>query len=1031
MDTQWNLSAWALKHQSFVLFLILLLGAAGVYGYAHLGQMEDPAFTVKAMVIQTSWPGASADEVARQVTDRIEKKLQEIAELDTLTSTSKPGESQITLTLREAVPASKVPDVWYQVRKKIGDIKQTLPQGVQGPAFNDEFGDTFGNLYAFTADGFDYAELRRFVDAARDEFLRVPDVAKIQYIGVQDEKIFVEASSAKLSSLQIDPRTIESTLRDTNGVQAAGTVEGEAQRVALRVTGEFDSVEAIASIGINAGSRSFRLGDIARVYRGFVDPPTSRMHFGGKEAIGLAIAMRDGGDVIALGRNLTDAVTRVRAALPLGVEIHAVSDQPAVVHASIHEFTKSLFEAIVIVLGVSFLSLGFRTGIVVALSIPLVLALTFLAMFALGIDLQRISLGALIIALGLLVDDAIIAVEMMALKLEQGYDRVRAATYAYTTTAFPMLTGTLITASGFLPVGLAKSSAGEYTISIFKVVGIALIVSWIVAVLFTPYLGYKLLPEMKHADAHAHEQSYERGFYGWFRRVLVACLRHGGLVLGATLAMFFGAIAMFEAVPQQFFPASSRPEVMVDLWLPQAASFAETERTAKKLEELIAKDAEVTAVTGYIGVGSPRFYLPLDVQLPNVNFAQLMIMTKGEHESFGVAARINALIASELPNVRGRVARLENGPPVGYPVQLRVSGPDHSRLGVVVKQVEDVLRADPNVRNVNTDAGELLQTVRLDVDQDKARALGITSKQIADATQNSLSGHSVTQYREGDQLIDVVPRLDEGERTDLSNLRDAKVYLRDGRFIALSQIATIGLASEPSLVRRRDRMAAVTVRADVSGAQGPDVTARVWPKVRQIAATLPLGYRIEIGGASESSAKAQQSIAAVFPLTVAIVLVLLMMQLSSMKKMALVLATAPLGMIGVSLILATFQVPFGFVAMLGTIALAGMIMRNSVILIDQIDQDLAAGIDPWNAIVGSTLRRFRPIVLTALAAILAMIPLTHSTFWGPMAWAIMGGLTVATVLTLIVLPVLYAAAYRVREASPPPVVVREALEALA
>ena len=1015
-----NLSRWALQHKQFVLFLMLLVGLGGVYSYLHLGQMEDPSFTVKAMVVQANWPGAGADEMAQQVTDRIERKLQEVAQIDYTSSYSKPGVAQITISLREETPAADVPEVWYQIRKKLGDMKSELPQGVQGPFYNDEFGDTFGNLYAFTSDGFDYAELRRFVDQARDEFLRVGDVSKVQYIGVQDEKVFVETSSAKLSSLGIDPRIIEDALRNTNGVVPAGIVEAGEQRVALRITGEFDSVEAIADIGIQANGRNFRLGDVARVYRGFVDPVSSKMHYDGKDAIGLAIAMRDGGDVIRMGRDLDAAVARVRAALPVGVEIHAVSNQPAVVAESVHEFTKSLAEAIVIVLVVSFLSLGWRTGIVVALSIPLVLAMTFLVMYALGIDLQRISLGALIIALGLLVDDAIIAVEMMALKLEQGWDRVRAATHAYTATAFPMLTGTLITAAGFLPVGLANSSAGEYTISIFQVVGIALILSWLVAVLFTPYLGYKLLPEHKVAsDGHAHEADYSKGFYGLFGSLLKWCLRHRGLVLSATLVVFVASLVLFRTVPQQFFPASSRPELMVDLWLPEAASIAATEAAAEKLEAALKKDPDIVAVTGYVGMGSPRFYLPLDVQLPNTNFAQLMVMTKGEHEREKVLARIEKLFREDFPNVRGRVSRLENGPPVGYPVKLRVSGPDPEKLLPIVAQVQDVLRKDPAIRDVNSDLGERVQTARLIVDQDKARALGLSSKQIADATQNSLSGKVTTQYREGDQLIDVVARLEESERSDLGNLKDAKIYVREGRFVALSQVARIELGSESSILWRRNRMPTVTVRADVAGdAQGPDVTARVWPAVRKIADRLPLGYRIEIGGATESSARSQASIAAVVPLALAIILILLMLQLQDMKKMLLVLLTAPLGMIGVSLVLAVFRVPFGFVAMLGTIALAGMIMRNSVILIDQIDQDLAQGIAPFDAVIGSTLRRFRPIVLTALAAILAMIPLTRSTFWGPMAWAIMGGLTAATLLTLIVLPVLYAASYRIKATTP-------------
>jgi multidrug efflux pump len=1015
-----NLSRWALKHTQLVLFLMLLLGASGVYAYLHLGQMEDPEFTVKVMVVQANWPGASADEVAQQVTDRLERKLQEIAEVDNLTSFSKPGVSQITIELREDVASEKVPDIWYQVRKKIGDIKHTLPQGVQGPSFNDEFGDTFGNLYAFTSDGFNYAELRKFVDQARDEFLRIPDVSKVQYIGVQDEKVFVETSSARLASLGIDPSLIVDSLQATNIVAQAGVVEAGEQRVALRVTGEFDSVEAIADIGIHANDRMFRLGDIARVYRGYVDPVVSKMHYNGRDAIGVAIAMRAGGDVIRMGKDLDAAVARLRAAQPVGVEIHAVSNQPAVVKASVHEFTTSLLEAIVIVLAVSFLSLGWRTGIVVALSIPLVLAMTFLAMYILGIDLQRISLGALIIALGLLVDDAIIAVEMMALKLEQGWDRVSAATHAYTATAFPMLTGTLITAAGFLPVGMAKSSAGEYTISIFQVVGIALILSWVVAVLFTPYLGYKLLPEMAVSHGHsAHGVNYERGFYARFRRLLEWCLRRRGLVLGCTLAMFIGAMGLFKAVPQQFFPASSRPELMVDLWLPEAASIEATEEAVSRLERKLQRDPGVVAVTGYIGMGSPRFYLPLDVQLPNTNFGQLMVMTRDEDVREQVLARIDRLLKTDVPNVRGRVSRLENGPPVGYPVRLRVSGPDQAKLIEVADAIQAILRQDPAIRDANSNVGERLQTARVIVDQDKTRALGVTSRQIADAMQNSLSGLTATQYREDDQLIDVVGRLEASERTDLDNLKDTKVYVRDGRYVPLSQLARIEVGSENSILWRRDRIPTVTVRADVSGAEAPDVTARVWPAIEKLSRTLPLGYRIEIGGATESSQKSQASIAAVVPMAVAAILVLLMLQLQDMKKAALVLLTAPLGMIGVSLVLALFRVPFGFVALLGTIALAGMIMRNSIILIDQIDQDLEQGIAPWEAIVGSTLRRFRPIVLTALAAVLAMIPLTRSTFWGPMAWAIMGGLTMATLLTLVVLPTLYAAWYRITPETPP------------
>jgi multidrug efflux pump len=1009
-----NLSEWALKHQQMMLFLLVLLGVAGVYAYQKLGQKEDPEFTFKAMVIQVYWPGASAKEMADQVTDKLERKLQEVAQIDHTRSYSRPGETQITINLREDTRAAEVPDVWYQVRKKVGDIKHELPGDVRGPFFNDDFGDTYGNLYAITGDGFSYPELKDIADLARNEFLRIAAVNKVVFAGEQDEKIFVETSNAKLSSLGIDPQLIVQTLNQTNAVAAAGSVESGAERVRLRVSGEFDSVESIRNIGIRAEGRTFRLGDIAEVTRGVVDPPTYKMRHNGREAIGLAVSMRKGGDVIRLGEDLARTVARLQTGLPVGVEIHAVSDQPAVVKQSVGEFTGSLFEAVAIVLAVSFVSLGFRTGIVVALSIPLVLTSTFLAMYLLDIELQRISLGALIIALGLLVDDAIIAVEMMALKMEQGWDRMRAATYAYTATAFPMLSGTLITAAGFMPVGLAKSNAGEYTFSIFQVVGIALMLSWIVAVLFTPYLGYKLLPEHKGGEID-EDSVYQRGFYRAFRRVVQWCLAHRRIVIGVTLALFVGALALFKTVPQQFFPASNRPELMIDMWLPEAASFATTEAEVKALEKRLTGDPDVVAVTSYVGGGSPRFYLPLDVQTFNLHLGQLMVMTRDEAARERVLEKIETWFASDFPAVRGRVNRLENGPPVGYPVQFRVSGPDATKLQPIAEQLAALMRANPHIRRVNMDSGERSKTLRLEIDQDKARALGASSKELADALQTSLSGLNITQYREGDKGIDVVARLIDAERTDLNNLKDAKVYLPSGKFVAVSQIARLSLQSEESVLWRRNRVPTIIVRADVAGAEAPDVTAALKPKLDELSRGLPIGYNIAVGGSQESSATAQQSIFAVMPLLLIVVLLILMVQLQDIKKMVLVLLTAPLGLIGVSAILAAFRIPFGFVAMLGVIALFGMIIRNSVILVVQVDQDLQRGLDLWTAIVESAVRRFRPIMLTALAAILAMIPLTRSTFWGPMAWAIMGGLFVATLLTLLFLPALYASWYGARE----------------
>ena len=1006
-----NLSEWALRHQQMMAFLLLLLAVAGVLAYGSLGQKEDPEFTIKTMVVQANWPGSSAQQMADQVTDRLEKALQEVAEVDYLSTYVKPGETQIKVNLREDVPPRAVADVWYRVRKKVGDIRHTLPPGTQGPFFNDEFGDTFGNLYAITGDGFSYADLRKMADAARNELLRVGDVNKVDVVGRQDEKIYVETSTAKLASLGVDPALIAATLAQTNAVAAAGTVQTTAEQVRLTVSGEFDSVENIRAIGIRAGQRTFRLGDIAEVRRGFAEPAVARMRFNGQPALGLAVSMRKGGDVISLGKQLDLAVRRVQASLPVGVEIHAVSDQPHVVAHSVYEFKKSLAEAVLIVLAVSFFSLGMRTGLVVALCIPLVLGMTFLVMYLLGIDLQRISLGALIIALGLLVDDAIIAVEMMALKLEQGWDKFRAATYAYTATAFPMLTGTLITAAGFLPVGFAKSGTGEYVYSLFQVVGIALVLSWIVAVLFTPYIGFKLLKEHAHPD-HDENAIYQRGMYVTFRRVVELCMRQRYWVIGATLALFVGALLLFQAVPQQFFPASDRPELMVDLWMPKAATFESSEREVRQMEALLKADPDVAAVTSFVGNGSPRFYLPLDVQTPNLNLGELLVMTKGGESRERVLARLQAMFDQRFANVRGRVNRLENGPPVGYPLQFRVYGNDNAKVREIADKVAAIVRANPNVRRVNQDWGERVKRMRVDVDQDKARALGISSRQIKETLEASLSGTPITDYREDDQSIAVVARLAAAERTDLNNLKDARVYLRDGKFVPVSQLARLTLDSEESELWRRNRIPTLTVRADIADAQAPDVTRALLPKLEALTKQLPLGYGIDTGGAFESSAKAQQSVFAVMPVTLVIVLVLLMVQLQDMKKMALVLLTAPLGLIGVSAIMAAFRIPFGFVAMLGVIALAGMIIRNSVILVVQIDQEVEHGMALWNAIVESAVRRLRPIVLTALAAILAMVPLTESVFWGPMAWAIMGGLAVATLLTLLFLPALYAACYR-------------------
>ena len=1009
-----NLSAWALNHRAFVRYLMVVLMAAGIFSYFNLGQQEDPDFTFKVMFVRVNWPGATAREMEQQITDKIEKKLQETPWLDNIRSYSKPGEAVIFIELKESVAKKDVPTAWYQVRKKVGDIRHQLPSEVQGPFFNDEFGDTFGSIFAFTSDGFNYAQTKDYVDKVRQELLRLDNVAKVDIVGEQEEKIFIEYSNKKVAALGLDPVTIASVLAQQNAMDSAGQIITPQNLTQLRVSGDFKSVEAIRDIGIRANGRSFRLGDIAHVYRGYIDPPTFKMRYKGKDAIGLALSMTAGGNVIQLGKDIASTMQRLKTELPVGIEVHQVSDQPRVVTHSVNEFMQTLLEAIVIVLAVSFISLGLRTGLVVALSIPLVLSVTFLVMLIVKIDLQRISLGALIIALGLLVDDAMIAVEMMALKLEQGWDKVRAATFAYSSTAFPMLTGTLITAAAFLPVGLARSNAGEYTFSIFAVVGISLLVSWVVAVLFIPYLGTWLLKSHPQAG-EIHIDIYQRPFYQRFRNMVTWCVRYRKTVIIFTAGVFIASILGFKLfVEQQFFPSSNRPELLVDLWLAEDVSFHTTAQEVKQVESLLADDKNIDNYVAYIGGGSPRFYLPLDQQQPNLNYAQFVVMTKGLVEREMVKKKLENAFKQGFPSVRGRVVRLENGPPVGYPVQFRITGTDPERLRLIAKDVENVMRSHPNTRDVNNDWNEKIKVVKLDLDQDKARALGVSTQQLSRTLAGMLNGMVVTDYREGDKRIQVIARAIASERTILEQLQYHNVQSSLGKALPLAQLASVSYGFEDGLIRRRDRYPTITVRADISdGVQAPDVTMQLNPKLDAIRAKLPDGYRIDIGGALEASGKSQKSIAAVVPLMIFVIVTLLMIQLQSFQRTVLVLLTAPLGMIGVTLFLLLFQKPFGFVAMLGVIALMGMIMRNSVILVDQIEQDRQEGHSAWQAIIESTVRRFRPIMLTALAAILAMIPLSRSTFWGPMAIAIMGGLLVATVLTLFFLPALYAAWFRV------------------
>ncbi|CAI8847028.1 multidrug efflux pump [Pseudomonas sp. IT-P258] len=1019
---RFNVSEWALRNRQIVLFLMLLLAIVGALSYTKLGQSEDPPFTFKAMVIRTNWPGATAEEVSRQVTERIEKKLMETGEYERIMSFSRPGESQVTFIARDSMHSVEIPELWYQVRKKINDIRHTLPPGIQGPFFNDEFGTTFGNIYALTGEGFDYAVLKDYADRIQIQLQRVKDVGKVELLGLQDEKVWIELSNVKLATLGLPLAAVQQALEEQNAVSTAGFFETSSERLQLRVTGNFQTVDEIKNFPIRVGDRTFRISDVADVRRGFNDPPAPRMRFMAQDAIGLAVAMKDGGDILVLGKALEVEFARVQKNLPAGMELRKVSDQPAAVKTGVGEFVQVLVEALAIVLLVSFFSLGVRTGMVVALAIPLVLAMTFASMYYLGIGLHKISLGALVLALGLLVDDAIIAVEMMAIKMEQGFDRVKAASYAWTSTAFPMLTGTLITAAGFLPIATAQSGTGEYTRSIFEVVTIALLASWVVAVVFVPYLGEKLLPDLAkiHAAKHGAGQPdpYATPFYQRVRRLVEWCVRWRKTVILVTVLLFVASIVLFRFVPQQFFPASGRLELMVDLKLAEGASLSNTADEVKRLEALLKDKTGIDNYVAYVGTGSPRFYLPLDQQLPAASFAQFVVLAKTIEERETLRSWLIATLNEQFPALRSRVTRLENGPPVGYPVQFRVTGEHIEEVRALARKVAAKVRENPHVVNVHLDWEEPSKVVYLNIDQDRARALGVSTANLSRFLQSSLTGSSVSQYREDNELIEILLRGTLHERTELSLLPSLAVPTDNGRSVALSQIATLEYGFEEGIIWHRNRLPNVTVRADIYGKEQPaTLVQQIMPTLDPIRAELPDGYLLDVGGTVEDSARGQNSVKAGVPLFIVVVLTLLMLQLRSFSRTAMVFLTAPLGLIGVTLFLLVFRQPFGFVAMLGTIALSGMIMRNSVILVDQIEQDIAAGLKPWEAIIEATVRRFRPIVLTALAAVLAMIPLSRSVFFGPMAVAIMGGLIVATALTLLFLPALYAAWFRVRKES--------------
>ncbi|KWO80008.1 multidrug transporter AcrB [Burkholderia ubonensis] len=1015
-DGRFNLSAWALKHQQLVIFLIGLATIFGVIGYTRLAQSEDPPFTFRTMVIQTYWPGATAREVQDQVTDRIGRQLQAAPYVDNIKSYSRPGESMIFFAMKDSAPVDQVPETWYQVRKKVGDIRATLPKGAVGPFFNDEFGDVYTNIYALEGDGYSPAQLHDYADKLRTVLLRVPGVAKVDYFGDPAQHVFVEISNAQLTRLAITPQQLAQAIDAQNAVAPVGTIMTADDRVFVRPSGAFKDTQALADMLITVNGRTFRLGDVAKVTRGYDDPPITQMRTNGHAVLGIGVTMQKGGDVIDLGKALDAKAAELQAGLPAGLKLTAVSSMPHAVKHSVDDFVEAVGEAVAIVLVVSLVSLGLRTGMVVVITIPIVLAVTALCMHAFGIGLDKVSLGTLVLALGLLVDDAIIAVEMMAVKLEQGWSRARAAAFAYTSTAFPMLTGTLVTVSGFLPIALAKSSTGEYTRSIFEVSAISLIVSWFAAVVLVPLLGYHMLPEQQHHDGSAHGPDvYETGFYRRLSGWISACIERRWVVLGVTAVLFAIAMAAFTRVPQQFFPNSERPELLVDMRLPEGASFDATLREAKRLEKVLDGRPEIDHVVDFVGTGAPRFYLPLDQQLQQPNFAQFVITAKDVESRDRLSHWLESTLASRFPTVRTRVARLENGPPVGFPIKFRVSGDDIATVRGIAEKVADKVRADARTRNVQFDWDEPAErSVSFEIDQLKARQLGVSSEDVSGFLAMTLSGYTVTQFRERDKLIDVDLRAPKSERIDPSRLAGLAIPTPHGP-VPLGTIGHVRDTLEYGVIWERDRQPTVTVQADVRGeAPSIGVTRDIDSALATLRATLPAGYRIEIGGAAEESMKGQTSINAQMPLMIIAVLTLLMIQLKRFSRTFIVVLTAPLGLIGVVAALLLFGKPFGFVALLGVIAMFGIIMRNSVILVDQIDQDIAAGQPRFTAIVGATVRRFRPIMLTAAAAVFALIPLLRSGFFGPMATALMGGITIATVLTIFFLPALYATCFKVR-----------------
>jgi multidrug efflux pump len=1016
-----NLTEWALNHKQFIYFFIALFFIAGVFSYKNLGRMEDPDFTIKQMVVSVAWPGATARQIEEQVTDKVEKKLQDLPGLDYLKSYSTPGQTVIFVNLKETVSPKDVRSRWLEARNMVNDMAGSLPAGVTTPQFNDRFDEVYGVIYALSGDGYTYEEMREKAEKIRRILLDVPTVKKVQLLGVQTEKIYIEIENNKLAQLGVDPSLITSTLQAQNAMSASGMLETSSDNVYLRVTGIFENLDDIRNIPIQANGRTFRLGDIAKVTRAYAEPTDPKFYYNGEPALGISLAMESGGNVLTLGENLEKTIEHIKKELPAGLEIHQTVNQPKVVETSIDEFIKSLAEAIVIVLIVSFASLGIRSGVIVALCIPLVIAVVFTFMNLFGIDLQRISLGALIIALGLLVDDAIITIETMVVKLEQGWSRFNAACFAYTSTAYPRLTGALVTCAGFIPVGFSKGSASEYCVTIFTVVTISLLASWIVAGTATPLLGYLFIKIKPKTDGENEHDVYDTKFYRLFKQTLTWCLLHRKIVLIATITAFVSAIGLLGFVKQEFFPASTRPELIVQLKLQEGASIKNTEEVAQQFAKKLEGDSDIAYYTYHVGEGAPRFVLSFEPTFNKPNFSEFIIVAQDAKARDELRDKVEKIMNEEFPNVQVHTKVINNGPSSDYPVMLRVEGYDHDKVREIAKEVETVMAANPGIKSVNLNWNEKSKTMHLEIDQDKARKLGVTSQALAASLQTQLSGAPIAEFRENDKTVSMVFRFDVQDRNDPSRMKDLNIHIGNGKYVPLDQIAKIKFEAEDGLIYRRDLKPMIILQAETSpGVTGDDVAEQVYNSLSELRANLPLGYSIEYDGPKSESIKAAKFIAEPVPAMIIAIMILLMTQLQNVAKMVLTLLTAPLGIIGVALGLLFIGSPMGFVVQLGILALAGIIMRNSVILMDQIDQQQAAGENLWDAIINATVIRFRPILLTAAAAILGMIPLVSSIFWGPMAVAIASGLFGATVLTLLVLPTMYAAWYKVNPGHTPP-----------